>query len=81
MRENAIHEMREWALNNNRIEILRLDTNFLLRFLRFKKFSIPKAQDDLERYLILRKMKENGVYLMQNFDYRSPDVLELIDKG
>lgn len=81
IREAAIFEMREWAINNNRIEKLRLDTSFLLRYLRFKKFNIPLAQDVLERYLILRKYKEDGIHFMQNFDYRSPEVLELIDRG
>jgi hypothetical protein len=81
IREAAITEMREWAMNNNRIEKLRLDTSFLIRYLRFKKYNIPLAQDDLERYLILRKYKEDGVYMMQHFDYRAPGVSELINRG
>lgn len=81
IRENAITAMRDWAMKNNRLEKLRLDTSFLLRYLRFKKFSIPMAQDDLERYLILRKYRENGVYMLQNFDFRAPEVLDLIDRG
>lgn len=73
--------MREWAIKNPRICTLRLDAKFILRFLRFKKFSIPMAQETLERYLVLRKYFFEGEYIYQNFDYKLPQLLDLINKG
>lgn len=81
IRENALRAIREWALKNERIATLRLDSKFILRFLRFKKFSIPMAQECLERYLVLRKYYYQGHYIYQNFDYREPALLSLIDRG
>lgn len=81
IRENAIRAMREWALQNPRICTLRLDAKFLLRFLRFKKFSIPMAQECLERYLVLRKYFFEGEFIYQNFDYKLPALHDLIMKG
>lgn len=81
IRENALRAIREWAIKNDRIATLRLDSNFILRFLRFKKFSIPMAQECLERYLVLRKYYYQGQYIYQNFDYKDPPLLDLIDKG
>lgn len=80
-RANAIHAIREWAIKNPRIVSLRLDAKFILRFLRFKKFSIPMAQEALERYLVLRKYFFEGQYIYQNFDYQLPALTELIDRG
>jgi hypothetical protein len=81
IRENAIRAIREWATKNPRICTLRLDSKFILRFLRFKKFSIPMAQETLERYLVLRKYFFEGEYIYQNFDYKLPPLLSLINKG
>lgn len=81
IRENALRAIREWALKNDRIVTLRLDSKFILRFLRFKKFSIPMAQECLERYLVLRKYIYQGQFIYQNFDYREEPLLDLLDKG
>lgn len=81
IRENALRAIREWAMKNERIVSLRLDSKFLLRFLRFKKFSIPMAQDALERYLVLRKFLHEGEFIYQKFDYLQPELLNLINKG
>jgi hypothetical protein len=81
IRENAIRAVREWALQNPRICTLRLDAKFILRFLRAKKFSIPMTQEIIERYLVLRKCFFEGEFIYQNYDYKIPELFELISKG
>lgn len=81
IRENALRTIRDWAIKNDRIATLRLDSNFLLRFLRFKKFSIPMAQECLERYLVLRKYIYQEQYIYQNFDYKDKALNDLINNG
>lgn len=81
IRGNAIRAIREWAIKNQRIVSLRLDAKFILRFLRFKKFSIPMAQECLERYLVLRKYFYEGQFIYQNFDYKQPALYDLLNKG
>lgn len=81
VRENALRAIREWATKNPRIVSLRLDAKFILRFLRCKKFSIPMAQESIERYLVLRKYLWEGQYLYQNFDYKLPALFDLLNKG
>lgn len=78
-RNNALEAIREWAEQNPRIVKIRLDSSYLLRFLRAKKFSIPMAEDAIERYSLLRKSYMGS--LLQNLDYRDPVTLELINKG
>ncbi|XP_060519355.1 clavesin-2-like [Cylas formicarius] len=54
-RESALESMREWITQNPKIKKCRMDASFLLRFLRFKKFSVVQAQEALERYVLLRQ--------------------------
>ncbi|CAH1366969.1 hypothetical protein MTP99_008214 [Tenebrio molitor] len=54
-RQTALASMREWIKQNPRIKNCRMDARFLLRFLRFKKFSVTLAQEALERYVLLRQ--------------------------
>lgn len=81
IREHALLSLREWAVKNPRISTLRLDSQFLLRFLRFKKFSIPQAMESLERYLVLRKYVHEGRQIYQNFDYLDKPLFNLLDLG
>ncbi|XP_019876611.1 alpha-tocopherol transfer protein-like [Aethina tumida] len=53
--KTALASMREWIIQNPRIRNCRMDARFLLRFLRFKKYSVTQAQEALERYLLLRQ--------------------------
>lgn len=39
------------------------------------------AQEALERYLVLRKYFIDGQHIYQNFDYKLPALLDLINKG
>lgn len=80
IRSIAIKTLRDFVLNNPRIEKCRLDSKFVLRFLRFRKFNIPAAQEALERYLLLHE----GVYgydWFSNMDFNKPNINNLIDNG
>ncbi|KAK5640002.1 hypothetical protein RI129_010813 [Pyrocoelia pectoralis] len=77
-RDQALESMRHWVTHNPRILNCRLDSNFLLRFLRFSKFSVVQAQIALERYLLLRQ--SYGV-VFHNLDITIPKMSELLDSG
>jgi hypothetical protein len=81
IRSHAIKDLREWAAKNPRILSLRLDSKFLLKFLRVKKFSLPMTKETIERYLILRWYEQDGIKFYQNFDLRLPVMQELFDLG
>lgn len=81
VRKHAIDAMREWAAKNPRLVKLRLDSTWLLKFLRWKKFSIPMAQELIERYLVLRYFEQDGMHLFRYFDMREPMVEELLNSG
>lgn len=55
------------------------DSNFLLRFLRVKKYSVPMAQEAIERYLLLRKTDYG--HMFQNVDMKIPNINALLDLG
>lgn len=54
------------------------DAQFLLRFLRTKKYSLPLAQEMLERYLAIRQLYPDW---FKKLDVDDPKMLELIDLG
>lgn len=81
IREHALRSLRDWAEKNSRIISMRLDANFLLRFLRCKKYSLPMTKEMLERYLVLRHYEQNGEKLFQNFDMRLPAIKSLLELG
>lgn len=80
VRNHAIKAMRDWIMDNPRIEKCRMDAKFLLRFLRFRKFSIPMAQEALERYLVFRE-GAYGYDWFSNMDFNKPNIKSLIDNG
>lgn len=80
-RKHAIESLREWAAQNPRINKLRLDSNFLLRFLRCKKFSLPMTKEAIERYLVLRWYNYEGAFIFHNLDEKLPEMQELLDLG
>lgn len=81
IRKHAIKSLREWAEKNPRIIKVRLDSNFLLRFLRAKKFSLPMTKEMIERYLVLRHYEYEERKVFQNFDVRLPVMKELLEAG
>lgn len=81
IRTNAIKAMRDWAISNPRIVKIRLDSNFLLQFLRHRKFSIPMAQDALEKYLVLTNYSLEGIYPYIHIDLEIPNIQYLLKEG
>lgn len=80
VRTHAVEALREWVLKNPRIKMARLDGNFLLRFLRFRKFSIPMAMEALERWLVTK----NGGYgrgWFDTLDIKKPSIMNLLEAG
>uniref|UniRef100_A0A1Q3FSR0 CRAL-TRIO domain-containing protein n=1 Tax=Culex tarsalis TaxID=7177 RepID=A0A1Q3FSR0_CULTA len=54
-RAQSLAQMRDWIAKHPHIKKCRTDSVFLLRFLRMHKFSVPRAQETLERYLAMRQ--------------------------
>jgi len=77
-RPQAIQQMRDWIRKSEFILKCRIDSNFLLRFLRHKKFSVPMAQETLLRYLIMRQ--ENPMWF-RGTSMHDPTIMELINRG
>lgn len=78
MQETSLRQLREWLAQNYDVENVRLDESFLLRFLRNKKFSIPMAQQQLLKYLNMRKVMSHLIY---NLDFLEKGVKDMIDNG
>ncbi|XP_067012182.2 retinaldehyde-binding protein 1 [Anabrus simplex] len=77
-RKQALRLMREWLAKNRDISNCRTDSNFLLRFLRVKKFSVPMAQQTLLKYLNFR---QTFSHLLMRLDPLDPVVEGLIRSG
>jgi len=77
-RLESLEEMREWLRGTQYIKNCRQDANFLLRFLRHKKFNVPLAKETLVQYLTMRQ--ENSKWF-HNLSLYDPVVEELINRG
>ncbi|KAL5291353.1 hypothetical protein ACFFRR_010637 [Megaselia abdita] len=77
-REQGLQQLRNWINKNADIENLRSDDQFLLRFLRVKKFSIPMAEQVLLKYLNLRKAYP---HMSMNLDFLEPRMNSFISDG
>uniref|UniRef100_A0A2S2QH58 Clavesin-2 n=1 Tax=Sipha flava TaxID=143950 RepID=A0A2S2QH58_9HEMI len=77
-REQCLLAFRQWILKNPDIQNVDIESTFLLRFLRTKKFSLPMAQQLLLKYLNLRQ--KYPMYFT-NLDCLNPAVNDLIDAG
>ncbi|XP_026745283.1 alpha-tocopherol transfer protein-like isoform X2 [Trichoplusia ni] len=77
-RSQALAALRSWMEQNPKLMAVRMDSNYLLRFLRAKKFSVPMAQEAIERYILLRQSW--GIAFNQ-LDYKLPVMMELLDLG
>ncbi|XP_029038110.2 clavesin-1 [Osmia bicornis bicornis] len=78
IREQTLDQFRHWIQKHPAIKRCRTDSAFLLRFLRTKKFSVPMAEEMLERYLTIRQLYPNW---FQNLDIEDPDIEAIIDAG
>lgn len=78
IRDQALEEMRHWIQKSAYIKNCRTDANFLLRFLRYKKFHVPMAQETLVRYITMRQQHPQWFH---NTSMSDPMVLDLINRG
>ncbi|XP_074100914.1 clavesin-2-like [Cotesia typhae] len=78
MRSQALEQFRAWILKHPSIKRCRTDPEFLLRFLRTNKFSLPIAQAMLERYLHARQLSSEW---FPNLDIKDPVMEAIIDCG
>lgn len=77
-REQTLEQFRHWIQKHPAIKKCRTDSLFLLRFLRTKKFSLPMAQEMLERYLTIRQLYPDW---FQKLDIDDPELEAIIDSG
>jgi len=77
-REQALDQMRQWITKTDYIKDCRLDSNFLLRFLRNKKFSVPMAQETLLKYIAMRQQHCNWFH---GTGLQDPLVMDLVNRG
>ena len=54
------------------------DANFLLRFLRMKKFRLPEAQEVLLKYL---RMRQKEPHYFHRLDVHDPAISDLVARG
>ncbi|KAF2369088.1 CRAL/TRIO N-terminal domain [Trinorchestia longiramus] len=73
----ALKQMALWLDERPHI-ICRRDANFLLRFLRSRKYRTEEAQEQLQKYV---KMREEHPKWFKNLDLQDPVIMELIDGG
>ncbi|XP_058122034.1 retinaldehyde-binding protein 1-like [Anopheles ziemanni] len=78
IREHSLAQMREWIAKHPYIRKCRTDASFLLRFLRFRKFSVPTACEALERYLAMRNTFPEW---FKNLDCNEPIIREILENG
>jgi len=78
IRNFSINALRDWAISNPRIIKMRLDSNWLLRHLRFKKFSIPMAQEVLERHIVLKQGSYGMKYYNKELDLLQPRIKKIL---
>ncbi|XP_012279299.1 alpha-tocopherol transfer protein-like isoform X3 [Orussus abietinus] len=77
-RDQALEQVRNWIKMNPRIENCRLDSKFILKFLRSKKFNVPMTQEAIERYLLLRHVYHPA---FNNLDIVDDTMEELLALG
>ncbi|XP_070506862.1 alpha-tocopherol transfer protein-like [Chironomus tepperi] len=80
LRIHSLKALRDWVMENQRIIKCRLDNMVLLKVLRVKKYSIPLAQETIERQLLFHEGLD-GYDFFSNVDVLKPHVLEMLEKG
>ncbi|XP_049293778.1 retinaldehyde-binding protein 1-like [Anopheles funestus] len=78
IREQSLVQMREWIAKHPYIRKCRTDASFLLRFLRFRKYSVPMACEALERYLAMRQTFPQW---FKNLDCNESAMREMLKDG
>ncbi|XP_050542109.1 clavesin-2 isoform X2 [Daktulosphaira vitifoliae] len=77
-RNHALVEFKKWIADCRDIQDVNIDSNFLLRFLRVKKYSLPMAQQMLLKYLNFRQKFSMYFFKM---DCLEPSINELVSDG
>lgn len=77
-RAAAVSQLAAWVRSNGDIENVRTDDDFLLRFLRVKKFNVQLAQQMLLKYLNLRR---TFPHLTAYLDCQSDSMKDLMTQG
>lgn len=78
IRQQSLNQMREWIAKDPYILRSRTDSNFLLRFLRTKKFNVPAACAMLQKYLANRQVYPKWY---KNLDCDDPLLKQLLLDG
>merc|ERR1711953_1538304 len=76
-RKKALTDIRKWIKNQSHIRRTRLDSNFILRFLRMQKFEVPESCTIMDKYLTMR----GHPAWFQNLDCRDPAISDLVSAG
>jgi hypothetical protein len=71
IRKSSIEVIRDWVLHNDRIIKTRLDSNFILRLLRYSKYDLDKTKECLERWMLLFEIGYEQGWLSDNFDIKT----------
>lgn len=74
----ALQQIKTWVQNNDDIENVRTDDDFLLRFLRVKKFNVQLVQQMLLKYLNLKRVFP---HITTHMDCLSPNMSRIFDDG
>lgn len=77
-RAAGLMQMRNFVASHPLITKCRMDGNFLLRFLRMKKFRVQEAQEQLEKYL---RMRQEHPHWFTKLDILDPTIDQLISTG
>jgi len=77
-RDAVLCQLRSWIQRVDYIKDCRIDANFLLRFLRVKKFNLVPAFDMLVSYIVMRQKKPAW---FRGLTLADPAVSDLIDRG
>jgi len=78
VRKKALAEVRKWIKSQPHFRRARLDSNFILRFLRMQKFEIKESCEILDKYMTMRCQYPAW---FQNLDCKDPSLADLVDKG
>lgn len=73
-----ILEIQTWVKSQPHLGHCRTDPNFLLRFLRHRKFQVTESCHMLERYLTMRAKHPQW---FQNLDIQDPTLTDLVSRG
>jgi len=78
LRKKALAEVRHWVRTQPHIKKARLDSSFILRFLRMQKFEIKESCEILDKYLTMRCQYPSW---FQNLDCKDPALADLVSQG